>query len=191
MWCPYRDSNSEIHGPKPCACAKFRHMDILVPVKRFEPFACRLKACCSTKWAIPAQLVSSPGFEPRKSCFWSKHVCHSIKRTNGAANRIWTGTEFLPKDFKSFVSANFTIAAYGGEGRIRTHETLLSNGFQDRLLKPLGHFTIKAFLIRKAFLLFWYAESDICGGQFRLLKAELRYCQSTLGPWGEQMDSNH
>lgn len=27
----------------------------------------------------------------------------------------------------------------GGEGGIRTHGTLLFNGFQDRLLKPLGH----------------------------------------------------
>ena len=29
----------------------------------------------------------------------------------GAANRARTDTEFLPKDFKSFVSANSTIAA--------------------------------------------------------------------------------
>ena len=30
----------------------------------------------------------------------------------------------------------------GGKGGIRTHGTLLSNGFQDRLLKPLGHLSV-------------------------------------------------
>ena len=30
----------------------------------------------------------------------------------------------------------------GGKGGIRTHGTLLLNGFQDRLLKPLGHLSI-------------------------------------------------
>ena len=38
----------------------------------------------------------------------------------GAANRARTDTEFLPKDFKSFVSANSTIAAQG------THKKLYS-----------------------------------------------------------------
>ncbi len=33
----------------------------------------------------------------------------------------------------------------GGEGGIRTHGTLLFNGFQDRLLKPLGHLSPNPF----------------------------------------------
>jgi hypothetical protein len=31
----------------------------------------------------------------------------------------------------------------GGKGRIRTYETFLFNGFQDRRLKPLGHFPLE------------------------------------------------
>ncbi len=32
-----------------------------------------------------------------------------------------------------------TLPHFGGGGRIRTHEALTPNGFQDRRLQPLGH----------------------------------------------------
>ena len=62
----------------------------------------------------------------------------------GAANRIWTGTVSLPRDFKSLMSAYSIIAAYKLKkllARVVGFEPtdLSINSFQDCLLKPLGH----------------------------------------------------
>jgi hypothetical protein len=38
---------------------------------------------------------------------------------------------------------HFSVMLCGGGGRIRTHEAVTLNGFQDRRLQPLGHSSMK------------------------------------------------
>ncbi len=40
-------------------------------------------------------------------------------------------------------------ALIGGGGRIRTHETFRPNGFQDRLLQPLGHSSVAKTILTR------------------------------------------
>lgn len=47
--------------------------------------------------------------DKRKGCAWNANC---VQAQPGAANRGRTGTEFLPRDFKSLVSAYSTIAAF-------------------------------------------------------------------------------
>ncbi len=53
------------------------------------------------------------------------------------------GTSFpvqpLSRRSISATHALLQIVFFGGGGRIRTHEALTPNGFQDRRLQPLGH----------------------------------------------------
>ena len=52
---------------------------------------------------------------------------------------------------------------YGGGGRIRTHEAVTLNGFQDRRLQPLGHSSVQEFSS--------YIISPDTGQGFRAIKA--------------------
>ena len=44
---------------------------------------------------------------------------------SGAYIQTRTGTDFSPTDFKSVVSANFTIQAFGSRNGNRTHTTVI------------------------------------------------------------------
>ena len=62
---------------------------------------------------------------------------------NGGEGEIRTlGGSFPPQPLsRRSISATHALlrCVYGGGGRIRTHEAVTLNGFQDRRLQPLGH----------------------------------------------------
>ena len=61
--------------------------------------------------------------------------------------------EYFSKMVMSLFLFGFSHQKNGGDGRIRTHEPVTANGFQDRLLKPLGHISITALVMSALIIL--------------------------------------
>ena len=64
-------------------------------------------------------------------------LSHRLPQSTPLAGEPLIATWVLPQKYKN-----------GGDGRIRTHGHVNVNGFQDRLLKPLGHISIQRRLPR-------------------------------------------
>jgi hypothetical protein len=66
--------------------------------------------------------------------------------------RALCNTKLIGTIFCFLISClQFFNGLYGGGGRIRTHEAVTLNGFQDRRLQPLGH---SSFVLNGAFISF-------------------------------------